>query len=145
VNLHSLTKDYGLYLTDTFDLTPALALTASGRYNVADIDLEDQRGTDLTGNNHYSHFNPAIGATFKLLTGLTAYAGASQNTRTPTASEIECSNPLQPCLLPADLSGDPPTLRQVVARTYEFGLRGNAGASWRLVVESGRLSHDAAR
>ncbi|HMD59229.1 MAG TPA: TonB-dependent receptor, partial [Steroidobacteraceae bacterium] len=146
VILHSLTKDYGFYLTDTLDLTPALALTASGRYNVADIDLEDQLGTDLTGNNHYSHFNPAIGATYKVLAGLTAYAGASQNTRTPTASEIECSNPLQPCLLPADLAGDPPTLRQVVARTYEFGFRGSAAAgggwSWNLGVFRTMLHDD---
>ncbi|HEX9139069.1 MAG TPA: TonB-dependent receptor [Steroidobacteraceae bacterium] len=145
VNLHSLTKDYGIYLTDTLDLTPALALTASGRYNVADIDLQDQLGTDLTGNNRYSHFNPAIGATYRVRAGLTAYAGASQNTRTPTASEIECSNPLQPCLLPADLAGDPPTLRQVVARTYELGLRDSAAAggwSWNLGIFRTELNDD---
>jgi iron complex outermembrane receptor protein len=55
---------------------------------------------------------------------VTAYAGVSRNTRTPTASEIECSDPLQPCLLPSNLAGDPPNLRQVVAHTTEIGLRG---------------------
>ena len=32
-------------------------------------------------------------------TGLTAYAGYSEGNRAPTPSEIECSNPAQPCLL----------------------------------------------
>ena len=55
---------------------------------------------------------------------VTAYTGWSVNTRTPTASEIECSDPATPCLLPTNLAGDPPSLRQVVSHTLEFGLRG---------------------
>jgi iron complex outermembrane receptor protein len=82
-----------------------------------------------------------------VLPTLTAYAGYSQNTRTPTASEIECSNPLQPCLLPSNLAGDPPTLRQVVAHTYELGIRGNGSApsaswSWNLSLFRTQLSDD---
>ncbi len=140
VSLQGMNRDYGLYATDTFDLTRALSLTASGRYNIANIDLHDLLGSNLNGNNRYSHFNPAIGGTYALQPATTLYAGLSQGTRTPTASEIECSNPLQPCLLPSSLAGDPPGLRQVVARTAELGLRGNisggAGAgnlgSWNL-------------
>ena len=79
---------------------------------------------NLTGDNRYSHFNLAVGAAYKVLPALTAYAGLSENTCTPTASEIECSNLRQPCLLPTNLAGDPPTLRQVVAHTSEVGLRG---------------------
>ena len=70
------------------------------------------------------HLNPAIGATYKVTPTVTVYGGWSQNTRTPTASEIECSNPLTPCLLPTNLAGDPPTLKQVVSHTSELGLRG---------------------
>lgn len=117
-------RDAGVYVTDTFNPTPKLAVTASGRYDVAHIDLHDQRGTSLDGNSRFSHFNPALGGTYKLTPKLTAYAGLSTNTRTPTASEIECSDPLKPCLLPSNLAGDPPNLRQVVAHTVEFGLRG---------------------
>jgi len=124
VSLQAKNKDYGYYATDSFDLTPAFTVTASGRYNIATIDLQDQLGSNLTGNNRYSHFNPGLGGTYKLLPTVTAYAGWSENTRTPTASEIECSNPLQPCLLPSNLAGDPPTLRQVVAQTSELGVRG---------------------
>jgi iron complex outermembrane recepter protein len=124
VSLSAVNKYVGYYLTDTFDVTNALSVTASGRYNVATIDLHDRLGENLTGNNRYSHFNPALGLTVKVGPALTAYAGVSRNTRTPTASEIECSDPLQPCLLPSNLAGDPPNLRQVVAHTTEIGLRG---------------------
>jgi iron complex outermembrane recepter protein len=124
VSVQSINKNIGAYLTDTFNVTPDLAVTASGRYNIAHIDLQDQLGTNLNGNNRFVHFNPAIGATYKVLPTMTVYAGYSENTRTPTASEIECSNPLTPCLLPTNLAGDPPNLRQVIAHTSELGVRG---------------------
>jgi len=125
VSLSAANDYYGVFLTDTVDLTPALALTMSGRYNLAQIGLTDQLGSNLTGDNSYSRFNPAIGATYKINEGLTAYAGYSEANRAPTPSEIECSNPTQPCVLPSSLSSDPPRLRQVVAHTYETGLRGS--------------------
>ena len=142
VSVDSRNRDIGIYLTDTFNVTPDLAVTASGRYNVAYIDLQDQLGSNLNGNNRYVHFNPALGATFRVLPTVTLYGGISENNRTPTASEIECSNPLTPCLLPTNLAGDPPTLRQVIAHTAELGLRGNVSAvttegrqaSWNLSV-----------
>jgi iron complex outermembrane recepter protein len=125
VSLSATNNYYGLFATDTFNVTPALALTASGRFNLAQISLVDHLGSNLTGNSQYRHFNPAIGATYKIRDNLTAYAGFSEGNRAPTASEIECSNPAQPCLLPSSLSSDPPNLKQVVSQTYEAGLRGN--------------------
>ncbi len=124
VTLNAKDDYYGIFATDTFDVTPALAVTASGRYNLAEIDLHDQQGTSLTGGNRYGRFNPAIGATDKLIPGVTFYVGYSQANRAPTPSEIECSNPAQPCLLPSSLASDPPHLKQVVSSTYEAGLRG---------------------
>jgi len=137
VNLKGLNRNFGAFFTDTFDVTPALSVTASGRYNSAAVDVQDLRGTALTGDNRFTRFNPAIGATYKLLPTLTAYAGFAENTRTPTASEIECSNPLTPALLPTNLAGDPPNLKQVVAHTYEFGLRGKIPAA---SADAGTLS-----
>jgi iron complex outermembrane receptor protein len=124
VSVDSINKNLGIYLTDTYNVLPEFAVTASGRYNIAHIDLADQLGTNLDGNNRFVHFNPAIGATYKVLPTVTLYGGWSQNTRTPTASEIECSNPLTPCLLPTNLAGDPPNLKQVISHTSELGLRG---------------------
>jgi iron complex outermembrane receptor protein len=129
VMLDANNKYYGIYATDTFDANSLLAVTLSGRYNIAKVDLQDRRGTALNGNNRFSHFNPALGATYKVSPDVTVYAGVSTNTRAPTANEIECSDPLQPCLLPSSLAGDPPNLKQVVAHTTEAGVRGRTAVS----------------
>jgi iron complex outermembrane receptor protein len=130
VILRADSRYYGFFFTDTLDVSSQLAVTVSARYNIAQLDLFDQRGTDLDGLNRYTHFNPGIGATYKVLPALTAYAGFATSNRAPTASEIECSDPLLPCLLPANLAGDPPTLQQVIARTFELGLRGHLSSLW---------------
>ncbi len=128
VTLNAKNDYYGVFATDTLDVTPKLAVTASGRYNIAEIALHDLGGPNLTGTNRYSRFNPAIGATYKLAPGLTAYLGYAEANRVPSPSEIECSSPTQPCLLPSSLSADPPGLKQVVSHTFETGLRGSVAA-----------------
>jgi iron complex outermembrane recepter protein len=122
-NLRSTNDYFGLYATDTFDLSEALAVTASGRFNHAEIRLQDRIGNALNGENRYSRFNPALGATYKLGSALTAYAGYSEANRAPTPSELGCADPARPCLLANFVISDPP-LKQVVAHTYEAGLRG---------------------
>ncbi len=118
----------GAFLADTLDLTPAIAITASGRFNNAEIDLADQQGGDLTGQHSYSRFNPAIGATWKVRSWLTAYAGYSEANRAPTPAELSCASPADSCSLANFFTGDP-DLKQVVAHTVEAGLRGTSGAA----------------
>jgi iron complex outermembrane receptor protein len=125
VSLNANNKYYGFYITDTFDVNSLLSVTASARYNIAKVDLVDQLGSNLNGNNRFTHLNPAIGATYKLLANVTVFGSYATNNRAPTASEIECSNPQQPCLLPSSLASDPPNLKQVVAKTIELGFRGH--------------------
>ncbi len=120
--------NYGVYATDTFNITPDLAVTASGRFNLSQVRLRDQLGSALNGDAHYKRFNPAVGATYKIQPNLTLYGGYSESNRAPTAGELACSNPLKPCILPAFLSSDPPNLKQVVGRSYEIGLRGTFNA-----------------
>jgi iron complex outermembrane receptor protein len=124
VGLNATSTYYGLFATDTFDVTPALSITASGRYNLARLDLADQLGSALSGNSEFHRFNPAIGFSWRFGPTLTAYGGYSEGNRAPTPAEIECSSPTAPCLLPSSLSADPPNLHQVVSRTFEAGLRG---------------------
>ena len=147
VSLKATNRYSGLYLTDTFDITTDLSLTASARYNSASIDLQDQLGSELTGDNRFYHFNPAVGGSYKVLPTFTLYGGFSENTRTPTASEIECSDPSRPCLLPSNLAGDPPSLRQVIAHTYEVGTRGkqafeDSSLSWNLGLFRTQVDND---
>lgn len=126
VSLTSRNTYYGLYVTDTFDITDKLAATAGARYNVAKIDMRDQLGTspDLNTDSTFSRVNPVVGLTYKIVSGLTVYGGYSESNRAPTPLELGCSNPNKPCLLENFLVSDPP-LKQVVGHTYEAGLRGN--------------------
>jgi iron complex outermembrane recepter protein len=121
---------YGIFATDTFNITPALAATVSGRVNLADIGLTDLSGQapTLTGNHFYGHFNPGAGLTYKVADNVTLYGGWSEANRAPTPAELSCSNPANPCILDAFLVADPP-LKQVVAQTFELGARGHFAAA----------------
>jgi iron complex outermembrane recepter protein len=114
---------YGVFFADTLNLTDRLALTASGRFNAAEINLNDQNGGELTGDHYYSHFNPAGGATYKVTPWLTAYAGYADANRAPTPAELSCAGPADSCSLANFFVGDP-NLKQVVAHTIEAGMRG---------------------
>ena len=136
VALRTTNQYTGLYALDTFDVTKAFSITAGGRYNDARIALQDLLGTSLNGNDTYDRFNPIIGGTYKITSGLTAYAGYSEANRAPTPLELGCADPAHPCIVAAFLVSDPP-LKQVVSRTVEAGLRGteelNIGTlSWKL-------------
>jgi iron complex outermembrane receptor protein len=124
VSLLSDTTYTGLFATDTFEITPRLALTAGGRFNVAQVRLEDQFGGPLSSDNRFQRFNPVIGATYKLVPNATVYAGYSEANRAPTPLELGCADPAHPCLIDNFLVSDPP-LKQVVSHTVEAGLRGN--------------------
>jgi iron complex outermembrane recepter protein len=126
VGLGAQTLYTGIYATDTFDVTRRLALTAGARFNVAQITLADELGNApaLNGSHDYSHFNPMIGATYKLTPKLTLYGDYAIANRAPTPLELGCSDPLRPCLIDNALVGDP-SLQQVVTYTGEAGLRGH--------------------
>jgi outer membrane receptor protein involved in Fe transport len=112
------------FASDTLNLNKALALTVSGRFNFAEINLQDQGGGDLTGNHAYARFNPAAGLTYTLAPWLTAYAGYAEANRAPTPAELSCAGPQNSCSLANFFVGDP-DLKQVVAHTVEAGLRGH--------------------
>lgn len=123
----STTDDYfGLYAVDTLDLTDQLSLTLGGRYNYARIKIQNDGDPildDLNGLNEYNRFNPSAGLTYKLMKNLSVYGGYSEANRAPTASEIACSDPENPCIIESALASDPP-LEQVVSKTWEAGIRG---------------------
>ncbi len=134
VSLNATTDYFGLYGLDTFNITPQLALTAGGRLNLAQLKMNDATGLapELNGNYKFTRFNPMIGVAYKLPRNTTVYAGYSEANRIPTPLELNCADPLRPCLLENSLVADPP-LKQVVSKTFEAGLRGN------LTIGSGDL------
>jgi iron complex outermembrane recepter protein len=127
---------YGAFIADTLNLTDRLALTVSGRFNAAEVNLNDRNGNDLSGNHSFVRFNPAAGVTYRLTSWLTAYAGYAEANRAPTPAELSCASPANSCSLANFFVGDP-DLKQVVAHTVEAGIRGNVGIS-----DSGRLSYN---
>jgi outer membrane receptor protein involved in Fe transport len=129
VDLSGRIQTLSIFASDTLSIQDNLHLTLSGRYNTSTINNRDQMHADedassLSGHHKFSRFNPAIGLTYNPTASLNAYMGYSESSRTPTAIELGCANPEQPCKLPNAMAGDPP-LNQVVTRTVELGLRGS--------------------
>jgi len=125
VNLNATNTYVGVYATNTFDITQQLSFTAGGRFNYAQINLNDNTGLNpqLTSNNNFQRFNPVVGLTYKIMPNMSAYVGYSEANRAPTPLELGCSDPNTPCIVDNFLIADPP-LKQVVSHTIEGGLRG---------------------
>lgn len=121
-----------LFATDTLSLNDHWHLNAGASWNFTRIDNVDTlRGPlsstnpgSLTDRDSYTRLNPTVGLTHTPNDNLTLFTSYSESSRAPTSIELGCSNPATPCLLPSQMADDPP-LNQVVAKTYEFGGRGN--------------------
>jgi len=125
VTLGATTDYYGFYAVDALDLTGSLTLTLGLRVNAADIVTRDRSGVaaELNGKHGYGHINPLAGLTWKITDGISLFGSYSQANRAPTPLELDCANPVLPCLLEGSLVADPP-LAQVVSHSYQTGLRG---------------------
>lgn len=128
VDLSARSRTWSLFASDTITLGPRTVLTLAGRYNRTTIKSRDAITPgggpgSLDGDHRFGKFNPAIGLTFSPTAGLNAYVGFNQGSRAPSAIELGCADPANPCKLPNAMAGDPP-LKQVVTRTVEAGLRG---------------------
>ncbi|MEQ1883173.1 MAG: TonB-dependent receptor, partial [Burkholderiales bacterium] len=135
--LEGNTDTWSLFATDTFALSDATHLTVAARYNNTHVKTTDQLNPvppNLDGDFTYKKFNPAAGITHRMLNdNMTVYANWGQGNRAPSPIELGCADPANPCTLPNALASDP-FLQQVVARTWEAGLRGRAadGINWNL-------------
>jgi len=147
VQLHGSVNTPGIFFTDTFH-TSRWSVTGSGRYNHTTIDNRDRLPASsahgsLTGNYVFQRFNPSIGGTYRLSSGMNLYANYSEANRAPTSIELGCANPDFPCNLPNALVDDPP-LEQVVSRTIEAGVRSTQQSplSWSVGYFRGQNSND---
>lgn len=134
VNLHGRTQTWSLFASDTLQLSKQLHLNVAGRFNETKVQNRDQIHSDsdaatLSGNHTFRRFNPAVGLTWQATPFLTSYLAYNEGSRAPSAIELGCANPDQPCKLPNAMAGDPP-LKQVVTKTWEAGMRGKLSANW---------------
>lgn len=123
VRLRTTVRHTGLFAADFFTVAPRLTLMGAARFNHSVVTLRDQAGTELDGDHSFSRVNPAAGLTYELPREATAYGSFSTSSRVPAPSELSCADPADPCRLPNAFVADPP-LDQVVARTWEGGVRG---------------------
>jgi outer membrane receptor protein involved in Fe transport len=138
ISLDGSNRILGVYFTDTLSPTEQWHFNVAARYNsntetlngysvdtdVGDVGAGFDTASPLTGDHTFARINPAVGVTFTPTTAQTYYANYNEASRAPTVVELGCANPLQPCGLPNDFASDP-DLKQVVARTFELGFRGN--------------------
>jgi hypothetical protein len=127
IALRTVNTDEGLFAEDQLQISASLSVKLSARLNLDRIELTDRSGGALGGTHGYSSLNPAATASWQVNSGLALFASAGQSSRTPTAAELSCANPLSPCLFPLSFISDPP-LRKVVARTLTVGTRGTRSA-----------------
>lgn len=131
------TRNYSLYVTDTISLSDKLALTGSARYDKTKIRLRDKTGeqAELDGDHTFNRINPSLGLTYQYTPEVNAYASYSESSRAPTPIELSCSEEVltntdhQECRLPNAFLADPP-LDDVIAKNFEFGLRGSYYKLW---------------
>lgn len=128
IDLEGDTVTRSVYLTDTLAVTPIAHLTLSGRFDRTTVDNDDRitpagEPGSLTAKHRFQRFNPAIGVTITPGRSLSGYIGYNEGSRAPSAIELGCADPENPCRLPNAMAGDPP-LDQVVTSTIETGLRG---------------------
>ena len=128
-----ISQTMSFFGTDTFSVNNLVHLTASARYNYTKVGNTDNLVASgakdaaddgsLSGSGRFGRFNPSLGLTLTPREDLTAYGSYSESSRAPSAIELGCADPAHPCLLPNAMASDPP-LKQVVAKTYDLGLRG---------------------
>jgi outer membrane receptor protein involved in Fe transport len=132
-------RNVGVYVTDTFNIIEPLAINASARLNVANVELDDRAGSALDGDHTFTRVNPAFGATLTPVPALTVFAGYNEANRAPSASELACADPNRPCRVPNAFVADPP-LSQVVSRGVEVGVRARVGADPKRPLLEGSLA-----
>jgi outer membrane receptor protein involved in Fe transport len=125
-DLQSEQRGLGVYVSDTLHPTDTVAITGSARLDWTNVEVDDRDGEALEGNHFFHRVNPALGAAYTPIEAITLFVNYGESSRTPSASELACSDPDQPCRLPNAFVADPP-LDQVVSRSVELGARGFVG------------------
>ena len=138
VDLDARTATFSAYGLDSLTLGK-VTIDLSARYDRTAIRNRDRitpgKGPgSLDSDQAFERLNPALSLRWAPTKYLAVDAALAQTSRAPSAVELGCSDPANPCRLPNALAGDPP-LRQVIARTIEGGINADVhGITFRLGV-----------
>ena len=131
--LKGRTTAFGIYASDTWSVSEKTFVTTSGRFNHATVNNRlntyvDANGDPLSSTRvtsdkfTYNSFNPSFGVTYKPAQTISVFTNIGQSNRVPTSIELGCADSSYPCRLPTGLQADP-YLKQVIAQTFETGMR----------------------
>ncbi|HKU44499.1 MAG TPA: TonB-dependent receptor [Polyangiales bacterium] len=126
-DLHVRDHNLGVYAAERFNIGDGFVLHLSGRLNWYQTHLDDPAGEALDGDHTFARFNPSVGVTYRVAQGWTLFASYGEANRAPSAAELACADPEEPCRVPNAFLSDPP-LEQVVSRSVELGVRGRVGS-----------------
>jgi len=122
---------FGVFMADAWRATDRLSIGLSGRFNFAQMDRSDLNGNSptLTGVSTYSHFNPAVAASYAIAPNTSLYAGYSIANRAPTPAGLSCQEDVEAaCNVPFPFFIADDALKQSIDHRYEVGLRGQLSA-----------------
>lgn len=145
-SLETENRSVGIYFSDTISLLDRWHVTVSGRFNDSQITIFDRLGTSLNGDHSFSRFNPAVGMVYQTSDTLSLVGRYTEANRAPTAAELSCADPKEPCRVPNAFVSDPP-LEQAVARSVESGARGRfsvhgSDQEWSVVAYRTKIRDD---
>jgi len=141
------TETWSVFFMNALDITTTVTLTVGGRFNSTDVSLTDRSGQrpELNGDHEFNRFNPSVGLTYSPVQAINLFAGYSESSRSPTPIELACNEGVfeiareaaaargddpdevdMECRLPNAFLADPP-LDEVVAKSFEVGVRGEVG------------------
>jgi outer membrane receptor protein involved in Fe transport len=109
-------------------MTTSTHLTAAARFNHSRVSNTLTNYTAGVGTEKpnetfsYNSLNPSFGVSHKLDERADVFGNIGQSNRVPTVIELGCADATVGCRLPTGLQADP-YLKQVIARTVEFGTR----------------------
>lgn len=131
-NFKGKTQTWHVLTTDTLSWNDYVHITASARYNHTKVNNVDNlfainpeynEGGNLSGNHTFNRINPSLGLTLTPNQNISIFGSYSESSRAPSSIELGCADKDHACLLPNAMASDP-ALKQVVAKTYEAGIRG---------------------
>ncbi len=115
---------YGFYFGDVLTPRDGTLLSGALRYDFAKVNnkLKNDGGVDQNETFTYRKLNPSFGFSQALNKQATIFSNWSQGMRVPTAFELGCADPTNPCRVPTGLQDDP-YLKPIISQTAEIGLR----------------------
>ena len=143
VDLKVDTKHQYFYFMNGISISDKFTINLAGRYNHAQISMQDQIDTgegSLNGEHSFNRFNPAISADYQISSDYMVKLSYSESSRTPSPAELSCADENDPCKLPNGFVADPP-LEQVVAKTVEASLSYNKDNFSALATVFSTISH----